>query len=353
MCGMSTASLRASAIAIAGGLCALTLSAAPAGAATVGLAGGSTTLKLDPKAAAALRSLGVSVTPTGRAKASSAGVAFPISGGRIDPATAAGTIRHTGGLRLRAGGTRVTLSDFTIAVRKTPTMSAKVNGGARLGALVPVLGDAKVTRSAVRTTVTGVAIHLSTKGARALNAAFGVTAFKPRFKLGTATVRAQPATVALAGERTELALDAGTAATLASLGVTPGVVAPASATAGGALAFPITGGALAPATLRGEVTHSGGISLTAGATVVTLTDFTIDTAARQLTGTVNGGARVALLDLDLSSPAVTTKGLGLQVGNVPATLTAGAAQALNAAFGVTAFTAGLRLGVATVVGQAA
>ena len=84
------------------GLVALAL-AGPAEAAQVKLAGGSTTLKLDAGTAKALGSLGVAVSPLRPAKARGGGIAFPITGGRIDPATAAGTIRHSGGLLLRAG----------------------------------------------------------------------------------------------------------------------------------------------------------------------------------------------------------------------------------------------------------
>jgi hypothetical protein len=78
-------------VAAAGALVSLAV-AAPAGAATVKLAGGSTTLKLDAGTARALEGLGVSVTPITPAKAGSKGVSFPITGGSIDPATAAGTI---------------------------------------------------------------------------------------------------------------------------------------------------------------------------------------------------------------------------------------------------------------------
>ncbi|HEX6745625.1 MAG TPA: hypothetical protein VF087_15465, partial [Solirubrobacteraceae bacterium] len=92
-----TRTLRAAA---AGALVALAV-AAPAGAATVKVAGGSTTLKLDAGTAKALKGLGVSVTPITPAKAGSKGVSFPITGGSIDPATAAGTITHSGGLQLR------------------------------------------------------------------------------------------------------------------------------------------------------------------------------------------------------------------------------------------------------------
>ena len=128
-CELSSASLR---VAAAGALVALAV-AAPAGAATVKLSGGSTTLKLDPGTAKALKGLGVSVTPIAPAKAGAKGVSFPITGGTINPATAAGTITHSGGLQLRAGATKVRLTRFTIGVDRTPTISVKA-GKARLHA---------------------------------------------------------------------------------------------------------------------------------------------------------------------------------------------------------------------------
>lgn len=343
-------------LALVGGiatLAAVGASAAPAGAATVKLAGGSTTLKLDAGAGKALKSLGVSVAPTGKAKAGSAGIAFPITGGRIDPATAAGTITHTGGLRLTAGRTSLRVSDFNVTVSANPSLTVKVNGGSRLSLLRPVLGKAKITRNGLGTTVSGVAVHLTSKGAAALNKTFHVKAFKPKLKLGTVTIKATPAEVAFTGGQTDLALDPGAAAALTSLGVTPGLVGPATANPDGSFAFPITGGRANLKTLAGSITHSGGISLTKGSTSVALTDFTVDTVAKQLTAVIAGGARAAILDLDLSAPEVGVAGRTVTVGNVPATLTKGAADALNGAFGTTAFTAGLKLGVATVRGDGA
>lgn len=325
--------------------------AAPAGAANVDLAGGATTLKLDPMAGKALKSLGVTVSPTGKAKAGKSGVAFPVTGGRIDNATAAGTIRHTGGLRLKAGKVSVTLSDFDVKVSKSPSISVKVNGGARLNALRPVLGKAKVTRTAVSTRVSNVAVHLTTPAAKALNRAFKVKAFKPKLKLGTVIIDARLKDVVLTGGQTALALDPGAAAALTSLGVTPALVGAAVANPDGSLGFPVTRGRVNATTLGGTIDHGGGISLTAGATVVRLTDFRIDTKAAQLTAVINGGARAAILDLDLAAPKVTVDGTTITVGNVPGTLTQGAADALNGAFGVTAFTKGLKLGVATVKGE--
>ena len=129
--------LRAAAV---GALVALAV-AAPAGAATVKLSGGSTTLKLDPATAKALTGLGVSVSPIAPAKAGTKGLSFPITGGSIDPATAAGTITHSGGLQLRAGATRVRLTSFTIGVDRTPTISVKA-GKARLHAFSLSLAEA-------------------------------------------------------------------------------------------------------------------------------------------------------------------------------------------------------------------
>ena len=57
------------------------LAAAPAASAAVGLSGGSTQVSLNKGTANALGSLGVSVAPTGRAKASGTRVTFPITGG--------------------------------------------------------------------------------------------------------------------------------------------------------------------------------------------------------------------------------------------------------------------------------
>jgi len=340
--------------ALAASALAAGLLAAPAHAADrVDLTGGSTTLRLAPSTARALDTLGVSVAPTGRAAAGSAGVRFPITRGSLDPETARGTVRHTGGLRLRAGHVRVTLSDFNVVVGRRSTMSARVNGGPRLGALQPVVTRARIARDGLTTTVSNVQIRLSPRGARALNRAFGVRAFTSRLVLGTATIRARSEQVAFSGGRTDLALDPAAGAALASLGVTPGLIG-ATANPDGSFGFPITGGKVNAETLAGDVRHSGGISLTAGATRVELTNFDIDTAERTLSANVTGiPGKVAILSLDLSAIRRTDGEDTVTVANVPARLTKPAADALNAAFGVTAFAEGLQLGVATIRGELA
>ena len=152
------------------------LAAAPAAQAEVGLSGGSTQLTLDKGTAKALGSLGVKVAPTGPARAKGRKVTFPISGGSIDPATAAGTIAHRGGLRLSAGGTRVTLKNYEVSVGRKITLSAKL-GRSRV-TILDLTGKPKVTRSGFGTNVAGLTAKLNRAAAKALNGAFGVTAFK-------------------------------------------------------------------------------------------------------------------------------------------------------------------------------
>ena len=328
------------------------LGASPASAAEVGLGGGATTLTLDRGAARALTSLGVRVAPVSGAKATAQGLSFPITSGRIDPATGAGTYRHSGGIRLSAGKTRLTLSNFDVTVKKNSTLSVRVNGGRRLIALIPVVGKARVTRPGIDTTVSNVDIHLSTAGAAALNATFKVKAFRPRLKLGSVKIVAKASETVLTGGTTDLALDPGAASALTSLGITAAPAAPATAKADGSLAFAITEGRVRVPTLAGTIGHSGGITLTRGSTVVTLSDFGIDTVGGVLSASL-GSARADILTLDLSAPAVTIGRRAVTVGNVTAKLTQGAADALNQAFGTTAFTAGLTLGVATVRGTTA
>ena len=135
---------------------------------------------------------------------------------------------------------------------------------------------------------------------------------------------------------TTLDVDPGTLEALGSLGVAPGAVDPATLD-GARYSFPIVN-RLRNAVRTGVVRHEGGISLTAGDVTVELTDFDINLAERTLYGKVNGDGPVALLDLDYSRLKVRFNGWRLKAGPVGTTLTQGAADALNAAFGTDALT---------------
>lgn len=327
------------------------LVAAPVAGAKVKLAGGSTTLTLAPPTAEALALNGVSVTPIQPAKVKGNGVAFPITGGSINPATAAGAINHSGGLAFRAGGTRVALKNFRVHVgAKRAILTARVGTG-RLTVLSLSLANAKVVRKGLITTVKGVQAKLSGQAAKALNAAFSTDLFAKGLAIGSVVVKAKPAQVEFAGGATTLALDAGAASALGSLGITAAPVDPAQATGAG-LEFPITGGKANAKTFAGSIEHSGGIRLSRGSTAVDLTSFTINVDTDPDLTALVGGQRVSILNLDLSQLTASVKGRQITLGGVKATLTAAAAGALNSAFSTTAFTEGLLLGTATVAARA-
>jgi len=121
--------------------------------------------------------------------------------------------------------------------------------------------------------------------------------------------------------------------------------------------FPIPNGQIDLANAHGEINHEGGLNLTAGKTTVTLSDFVVDTTGTQpvLTGLVlaNGSVigRVPLFNISLTQgPQVHFDGyIGrLCIHGANLTLTAQAATALNHAFNVSAFAAGIPIGTASV-----
>jgi hypothetical protein len=152
---------------------------------------------------------------------------------------------------------------------------------------------------------------------------------------------------------TRVALGSVFVGALGSLGVTPGVIFPTTIE-GGVANFPIESGILELATAKGEINHSGGLTLSAGGTTVRLTSFLIDTtgAAPVITGLVAANdavvGRIPLfnlipegLTLPLSAGAGALRGVRVELNET-------AAGALNAVFGVTAFTAGFPIGTAEV-----
>jgi hypothetical protein len=170
--------------------------AAGAGAAkkkTVKLASkGATTLALDEGAAAALQSLGIAVAPLKPARAGDAGIAFPITAGKLDAETYAGRIKHSGGLSLTRGSTRVDLRNFTINVDKAPDLTARVGTG-RVSILDLDLSDAEIATKGRKISIAGVKATLTDDAATALDAAFGTDAFEEGLAIGTATVSGRAA----------------------------------------------------------------------------------------------------------------------------------------------------------------
>src|SRR6478735_8483662 len=132
---------------------------------------GNTTLALDPGAVAALTSLGVTPAPIAPATATSTGeLSFPITN-KPFAALLSGTIRHSGGISLTAGGVTVKLEDFYIDPLRRQ-LTALV-GGQR----VPILAlDFSRTRIGFGSTlkVGPVGGSVTAVAAGALDGAFGL-----------------------------------------------------------------------------------------------------------------------------------------------------------------------------------
>lgn len=329
----------------------LSLAAAPAAhAATVPLGSGATAIRFDAGVAKALTSLKVGLSAVKPAEVVNRSVALPVTGGSIDPTSGAGVIKHRGGLRLSLGSTKVSLTNFDIRVSSKPTVSVQVNGGKRLTAFSLDLSKVKTARSGIGTKLTRVGLQLTPAGARALNRSFRVKAFQAQGRLGSVAIIAVPSQAVFTGGNTALALDPGAVSALSSLGVEPGLEG-GFVRADGAYSFPITEGKLDARTLIGTVQHGGTLTLTTDGVSVRLSDFVIDTKARTLSASVNGSAQTAILDLDLRKPDLEVRNQRVFLSQIAATLTQGAADALNQAFGTTAFAAGFKLGTASVLGQ--
>lgn len=162
------------------------------------------------------------------------------------------------------------------------------------------------------------------------------------------------------GGSTSVAFSQDFGGALTALGIRPGSAFPGVLVRGQRAIFPIVGGTIDLPTLRGEIVHSGGLTLTKGQTRVKLESFIIDTTGSGgivLTGLVSAnGSVVGRIPLfDLSLPAARDSFFDItrvQLSGVGVTLRPEAAAALNGAFQTTAFVAGFNIGTASVDGLA-
>jgi hypothetical protein len=172
--------------------------------------------------------------------------------------------------------------------------------------------------------------------------------------LATVSATAAP-TEELDGGQTSVELSSTLVGALNSLNVELRDISPGRVQRGRAT-FPVESGAVDLDNLAGEIVHEGGLQLRAGNTRVELIDFVIDTTGEQivLTGLVilNDSlvGRIPLFNVALTSDAELLRN-GVRIPGAALTLTSEAASALNTSFAVTAFTAGLDIGSATVTAR--
>ena len=215
---------------------------------------------------------------------------------------------------------------------------------------------------------TKAAIGVATAGLLIVGAAGIATAANaaPEAAAKSSSIPAPVAAVpALKGGNTAVLLDSGFTGALTTLGLTPGVIGTATLT-DGSVHFPITGGSVVYWSPKGSyrpyvqgiIEHDGsGLSLTAGGTVVSLTNFTVNPGNSLLYGDVAvNGASAAVQAPLFNLHGGTLKPLQLQGDNAILTgttvhVSATAAGLLDKVFKTDAVKGGLLVGIATITAQ--
>ena len=175
------------------------------------------------------------------------------------------------------------------------------------------------------------------------------------------TTTPAPTTESLAGGATKIVLDPAFLTALQGLSLKVGAFGSGGwllSSAGQTGAYlSITTGVFDEAAMKGEISHSGGLSLTSGANVIDLSSFIIQiypnpSAPPVLTGlwTANGkfAGRIPLFDLTVDPAQIKAQDPFLSIANVALTLDPAAASALSQAFGATVQS--MPAGTATITG---
>lgn len=341
------------------------------------LAGQGTTITVNPSTAQQLAKLGVKVIPFGTAQASDRGAAvtFPVTSGYAEvhsnksfrPGYVIGSIEHAGsGLTFSAGAKQLTASSFVVDPGNS-MLYASV--GATNGVPLLSLNDTslKVSAQGADMVLDGIVAELTPTAATLLNKAFGTHVLRSGLPLGTLHLVASGTLTSydeatdktteisrVTGQTTSVQLDPTTVQALSKLGisVTPqgtGTFTKATST----VSFPINGGVAVihdnksarPDHVDGVLLHQGsGLQFSDAGKSFGFVNFIIEPGDATLVAGAQGQQHVPVADLDDASLQIRqTKGT-VHLDGALVKLTLQAADALNAAFGKTAFTPGLVLG---------
>ena len=170
---------------------ALIAALALAAAAPAAKLGGKTTLAPQTETLDALAAEGVTVAPAGDAKLTGKGIAFPITGGKVNVDRVSGKVEHSGGLTFSGHGMTLTVENFVVKVGKKNVIRADVAGGGKVRLADLDLDDAKIKQRGGKVVISKVGVLLANKAAKALTATFGLPNLAGA-DLGEATVKVKP-----------------------------------------------------------------------------------------------------------------------------------------------------------------
>jgi hypothetical protein len=304
---------------VAAAIVAMLALAPLASAAPNPIAKGSTTLTLNSGFNKKAKKAGIKVAAVKPATIKGTKATFTVTGGSIEPTTGAGTVTHSGGLKITWGKKSVALKAFEINTT-AKTLTASV-GGKKIK--FATLGGLSSARLGFGNSLTAKSVKLTGAGANALNSKLtpkptkvkvkvkknGKTvvkvktvkakpAFKANMVLGATTTEVEPTTdnVLATGTMT-YAGDSTLFAKLNDVGVKVETISPTSAS-GTTFSSGINGGTLSPLGTSGQVNSAGGIKLvqtipgTSFSTTITLGSIGVDLAAKTATVEVNGESNV-------------------------------------------------------------
>jgi hypothetical protein len=153
------------------------------------LNGENTVLTLDEGVVSALQAKKVKVVPIEPAgPGGPAGVRFPITGGKVNSETLAGSIEHSGGLRFSIGRETLEVTDF-VADTEAGVLSATA-GAAEIPLLTLDFADLKKSTKGGSIVASGIGVALTPAAASAMNGILGVNFFEKGLALGELTVTA-------------------------------------------------------------------------------------------------------------------------------------------------------------------
>jgi hypothetical protein len=288
---------------VAAALAAMLVLAPLASAATPNpIASGSTTLTINSGFNNKAKKAGIKITAIKPAKIKGTKATFAVTGGSVEATTGAGTITHSGGLKIKWGKKSVSLKAFEINTT-AKSLTASV-GGKKVK--LATLGGLSSARLGFGNSISAKNVKLTSAGANALNKKLtpkptkvkvkknGKTivitvktkpAFKANMVLGKSTTEVEPQTdnVLATGTMTFNG-DATLLGKLKDVGVEVQTINPTTVN-GTTFSSGISGGTISPLGTSGQVNSSGGIklvqNLTQGpSTSITLASIGVDLAAK-------------------------------------------------------------------------
>jgi hypothetical protein len=300
---------------VAAAVAAMLVLAPLASAASNPIAKGSTTLTINKGFSKKAKKAKVKFKALKPAKLKGTKAIFTVTGGSVEPTTGAGTVTHSGGLKVKWGKKSVAVKGLEINSQKK-ILTAKVGGKKVKLAKLAGLSSARL---GFGNSITAKKVKLTGAGAKALNKKLtpkpkkvkvkkkGKTVVKtvktkPFFKanqvIGKTTTEVEPTTdnVLAAGAMVYVG-DPTLFAKLKDVGVEVQFIPPTTV-AGTTYTSGISGGTISPLGTSGQVNSAGGIKLvqvipgTTFSTAITLGSIGVDLAAKTATVEVNGESNV-------------------------------------------------------------